>query len=276
LLTYGIPPYRLPRAVLFKEIDIIRGLGVSVLTDHPVENPALLLDEGFDAVFLACGLWGRGGTRIKGCDLKGVLHWIDFLAPLNEKLAEGDSPSIALGNEVIVIGGGNAAIDCARSAARLGAIVTILYRRVEPDMPAWEEERRAAREENISLECCVAPVEYFGEGGVLKGVRLVRTSQGEPDGTGRCRPVPMEGSEFAMNCDTVIEAVGLRSDPKAFPDRLWKDGLIEVREGGFYTMLPGIFAGGDVVSGGATVVRAVADGAGAAEEIDVFLAHGAD
>jgi NADH-quinone oxidoreductase subunit F len=271
MLRYGIPEYRLPRAVLEGEIDDIRALGVQFRTNTRVgkDIPFKDLRKEYDALYLAVGAHQSQRLRISGEDLKGVYGGVEFLRKIN--LSNG----VEVGNRVAVVGGGNSAIDAARSALRKGAQdVVILYRRQRQDMPAQAEEVVAAEAEGITIHFLVAPLEVIGVKGKAVGVRCQRMRLGAFDASGRRRPEPIEGSEFVLDVDMVIAAIGQVPDcsflPKDIPVTKWN--TIEVNGGGeTQTPVPGIFAGGDAVTGPATVIKAIAAGQEAAREIDTFI-----
>jgi NADH-quinone oxidoreductase subunit F len=271
MLRYGIPEYRLPRAVLEREIDDIRTLGVQFRTNTRVgkDIPFKDLRKEYDALYLAVGAHQSQRLGIAGEDLTGVYGGVEFLRKIN--LGNG----VAVGNRVAVVGGGNSAIDAARSVLRKGAQdVVILYRRLRQDMPAQAEEVAAAEEEGITLHFLVNPSEIIGVKGKAVGVRCQRMQLGAFDASGRRRPVPIEGSEFVLDVDMVIAAIGQVPDcsflPKDIPVTKWN--TIEVNSGGeTQTPVTGVFAGGDAVTGAATVIKAIAAGKEAAREIDAFI-----
>jgi NADH-quinone oxidoreductase subunit F len=268
LLATGIPEYRLPRASLQADIDFILSHGVELRTDSRVDSINQLRADGYKAVFVSTGAPIDRRLGIEGEDLDGVQESLVFLR--NHALGQ----PVKCGKRVAVIGGGNAAVDTARSALRLGAEeVTILYRRTRAEMPAYEEEIKAALEEGIKLVELVAPVRILGENGKVSGIEMIRSELGETDRSGRRRPVPIEGSEFVVACDTIVPAVGQA------PTTELTDGVVDVAPWGGIrvdvltgaTSAPDVFAGGDCVSGGATVVEAIAEGQKAAVAIDRML-----
>ncbi len=273
MLRVGIPDYRLPPGILDKEIDYIRRMGVTFRTGIRLGTDITfsdLDDERFVAVFLATGAHASLSMGITGeSEGDGVVDAVAFLRDANLGLAR--SP----GNRVTVIGGGNVAIDAARVALRLGATeVTVVYRRSKIEMPAYSEEIEGALDEGIQLATLVAPVAVRREGGRLVGLECLRTELGEPDASGRRRPVPVAGSETTIACDAVISAIGQRTDAswgRLLPALEWSPRGALVVAGGMQTTVPHIFAGGDMVSGPATVVAAVAAGHRAAEGIHRFL-----
>lgn len=272
MLRYGIPAYRLPREVLRREIGRILALGVELRCNQRWGREftlAGLRREGYRAVFVSVGAGLSRSLNLPGEDLGGVYPGVEFL----ERVAAGEH--LTLGDRVVVVGGGNTAIDAARTARRLGARqVTILYRRSRTEMPAHEDEVREAEAEGVRLELLAAPVRFLGDGR-LEAVQCVRMRLGEPDASGRRRPLPIEGSEFTVPADTVVLAVGQQMDQE--PARSERDiplsrhGYIQVEEGTWRVPRTPYFAGGDCVSGAATVVEAIGAGRRAAEAIDHYL-----
>jgi len=272
LLRYGIPEYRLPKNVLDNEIDYVQELGVEVRTNSRVEDPGKLFAEGYKAVFLGTGAGMSQKMNIPGEDTPGVIHALDFLKQVNS----GDKAS--LGRRVVVIGGGNAAVDAARVAKRLGADeVTIVYRRSRDEMPAVAEEVDEAEKEGVRIHILAAPTQVLSQGGKLTGIECLRMELGEPDASGRRRPIPVKGSEFILDVDNVIIAIGQVVDKAGLPEELacTERGTLSADPVTFETSMAGVFAGGDMVSGPADVIRAIAAGKEAAESIDRYL-NGAD
>ena len=274
MLRYGIPDYRLPQPVLDREVEGILRLGVELKTGVRLGRDVELeeLRKDFDAVLLAFGAWKGQGLRIQGEDRPGVLIGIDFL----REVALGRCP--ALGERVAVIGGGNTAIDSARTAARLGVReVNLFYRRTEVEMPASPAEVHEALEEGVHFYYLVAPLLIQEGGKGLKALRLIKMQLGEPDSSGRRRPVPLEGSDFEVEVDTVISAIGQYADTRALEKT---GGLLDER--GFLqcdtetgrTSVPGVFAAGDLATGTDIAIRAIAGGKHAARSILAFLAGG--
>lgn len=267
MLRYGIPEYRLPKEVLEKELEAIRKVGVSIKTNAKVESLDELFAHGFDAIFVALGLPIGARLRIEGEDLPQVFNGITFLreARLPEK--------IELGSRVGVIGGGNVAIDAARTALRLGASeVIILYRRTRSDMPAYLEEVEQAEKEGIKFNFLVSPNKISRANGRLN-VECFRTELVEPNGRARKQPVPIRDSKFSLTLDNLIVAVGQQSSvPQKFDLQLDIAGYAEVDSTSLSTSRPGVFAGGDMVRGPSTVIEAIAMGRKAANAIDRFLA----
>lgn len=270
MLGYAIPPYRLPNEVLEQEINIILKSGVNVATGMKVgENITLMeIKNNFDAVFMAVGTQRPMQLWIKGEEAKGVMTALEFLREVNE----GNMPKI--GENVVVIGGGSTAFDAARSALRLGALeVSILYRRSKWDMPALPEEKEHAIEEGVKIYDYVAPVEVIiGEDGSMEGLRCIRMARGEFDSSARRKPVPIKGSEFCMDGDTLLIAIGAQGEVDGFKEIKTKKGsIIHVNPETMETSVQGIFAGGDCIHGPDTVIKAIADGRKAAISIDKYL-----
>ena len=271
MLRYGIPEYRLPKAELDKEIAIITGLcrkvqcGVSLGRDFTIET---LKRDGYEAIFVALGAQVDQKMRVEGEELEGVFSGIRFL----RDVASGNH--IDLGQKVAIVGGGNTAIDAARTALRLGAKeVTIVYRRSREEMPASDEEIEQAEEEGVRFQFLAAPVKLEGDSGRVTSLRCVRMALGEPDSSGRRRPEPIEGSEFDTPVDAVIAAIGQSLDTSSVDGQieLIPRGYMRVNEETMETSTEGVFAGGDCVSGPATVVEAVAAGRRAAFSINRYL-----
>jgi len=277
MLRVGIPDYRLPPEVLEEEIARITALGVDLKLNSPIGGDngvdQLLNGGGFDAVFMATGAHTGMGLSIVGEDAQGVVPGVDMLRRLN--LGE----EVTVGKTVIVVGGGDVAMDAARSALRLGADkVMIHYRRTRREMPASVEEIEDALAEGIELHELVAPKEVLTNDGVMYGVRFVRMKLGAPDASGRRRPLPIAGSEFVVLADMLVTAIGQRPDATVWDEAgleatRWSTAVVD--ELTMQTSRPEIFAGGDGVSGPARAIDAVAAGGRAAESIDRFL-NGAD
>ncbi len=268
LLRYGIPEYRLPKNVLDNEIDYIRELGVEIKTNSRVEDLGRLFADGYRAVFLGTGAGISQKTGIPGEDTSGVIHALDFL----KRVSSGDK--ISLGNRVAVIGGGNAAVDAARVAKRLGAAeVTILYRRSRDEMPAVAGEVDEAEREGIKLHILAAPIRVLSQGDKLTAIECIRMELGEPDASGRRRPIPVKDSEFTMDVDNVIIAIGQTVDKAGLPEELayTERDTLSTDPVTYETNITGVFAGGDVVSGPADVIGAIAAGNEAAESIDRYM-----
>jgi len=266
MLRDGIPPYRLPRGVLDAELDLILGVGVEARTRSCVESPPELLAQGFDAVFVAPGAQRGSRLGVPGEDLPGVLEAIEFLRRANR----GERPG-PLGR-VAVIGGGNTAIDAARMALRLAASsVTVLYRRTRAEMPADPDELHAAEEEGVRFQFLVAPTGIERRAGVL-ALGLVRMELGELDDSGRARPVPVKGSEFSLEFDTIVPAVGQEVNVSRCRGlECERRGRLLADPDTLATSVRGVFAGGDAVTGPDSVIAAIAQGRRAAQAIDRFL-----
>ena len=282
VLVYGIPEFRLPKEkVVAKEIENVRCLGVKIETNVIVGRSVTIGDlmekEGFEAVFIGSGAGLPMFMNIPGEQLKGVFSANEFLTRNNLMKAyrdDYDTP-IVRGKKVVVVGGGNVAMDAARTALRLGAEVNIVYRRSEAELPARAEEVHHAKEEGILFHLLTNPVEILAnEEDCVCGIRCIRMELGEPDASGRRSPVPVEGSEFVIECDTVIMALGTRPNPLISSTtrglEINRKQCIVAGEDG-KTALEGVFAGGDAVSGAATVILAMGAGKTAAKAIDEYL-----
>ena len=272
MLAWGIPEYRLPKKLLNKEIDAIRELGVDIRTNTRVGEHLSLEDlksDGYQAVYLAAGAQINTKLGIPGEDVDGVADPLQFLKTLNL------TGSAKIGKKVAVVGGGNTAIDAARSAWRLGADVTILYRRTRSEMPAISEEIDEALEEGVKIQYLTLPVEASAENGRLSKIKVARMELQDYDNSGRRRPVPIEGSEFEMEVDTLIPAIGQSPDlgflngGSGLTLSKWKTVKIDPET--METNVPGIFAGGDVVTGAATVLEAMRAGKIAADSIHRYV-----
>ncbi len=283
MLRYGIPSYRLPRNILAKEIEAIAALGVDIRCNTRIGRDISLeqVRKEFDYLYLAPGAHKSQRMGVEGEDLQGVYGGVEFLRDFNldeEKWLKGEK---TLGRKVAVVGGGNSAIDAARCALRLGAEVTILYRRLRADMPAAEEEIVAAEHEGIKIEYLVAPLKIVGKDGNVTGIRCQRMELGDFDRSGRRRPVAVPGSEFTLDVDAVVAAIGQAPDVSFVPGdsgvAVNKWDTFDVEKGTkAQTSHPKVFAGGDAVTGPWTVVGAIAAGHQGAEEIDsaIRLANG--
>jgi len=273
MLRAGIPDYRLPPEILEREINYIKRLGVDIQLNATIgkDRPiAGLFKEGFKAVFLAVGAQGSMKLTIENEDSEGVCHGVDYLCTLNRKEA------VQTGKKVAIVGGGDVAIDSAREALRQGASeVTMLYRRSRSEIPASKHEIKAAEEEGIKIELLVAPTEVLTENGKVCGLRCIKMELGEPDASGRRRPVPVEDSEFDVECDMIVPAIGQRVDTGFLEGtegvELTRWGTIVADPVTYETTYPGIFAGGDVFTGPSIAVDAVAAGQQVAISIDKYL-----
>ena len=284
VLVYGIPEFRMPKKIVDAEIRNLKAMGVNIETNvivgRTVTIPQLMNDEKFDAVFVAVGAGLPEFMNIPGENFKGVYSANEYLTRANLMEAynpESDTPIIR-GRRVCVIGGGNTAMDAVRTSKRLGAEESIIvYRRSTKEMPARVEEVHHAEEETIRFEMLTAPLEVLGDkDGWVAGLKCIRMQLGEPDASGRRRPVPISGSEFVIDCDLVIVAIGIGANPlltKTTPGlKLNKWGYIEADEN-LMTSIPGVFAGGDIVRGAATVILAMGDGKKAAQNIHKYLSR---
>lgn len=278
MLYWGIPSYRLPRNILDNEIDDIRKLGVEIKLKTRVGKDITFakLQKDFNYIYLATGAHKSQKMGVEGENLKNVFGGVEFLRDFNANEGKWLKGEKTLGKKVAVIGGGNSAIDAARVATRLGASVTILYRRLKQDMPAAEEEIKAAEEEGIKIELLVAPLKIEGTKGKVSAITCQRMTLGDFDNSGRKKPFPVTGSEFTLNVDAVIAAIGQIPD-MSFVDK--KSG-VEINKwdcfnvGNVYksrTNNPKYFAGGDAVTGPDTVIAAIGAGHQAAEDIDAAI-----
>jgi glutamate synthase (NADPH/NADH) small chain len=273
----------LPKKIVEREVDTLRQMGVEILCNivigqtHTIHE--LIDDQGFDAVFIANGAGLPMFQGIPGENLKGVYSSNEYLTRVNLMGAFRSSDSetpVMHAQQVVVVGGGNTAMDSVRTARRTGADAAILvYRRSREEMPARAEEVKHAEEEGIQMQFLANPIEILGtEDGWVRGVRCIRMQLGEPDASGRRRPEPVPGSEFEIPCQILIEALGTRANPlltRTTPDlKVNKGGYIEV-DADNQTSIPGVFAGGDIVRGAATVILAMGDGKRTAAGIDRYL-----
>jgi glutamate synthase (NADPH/NADH) small chain len=283
VLIYGIPEFRLPKAIVDAEVDYLEKLGVKIVTNAAIGRLKTVDDlfaEGFHAVFLGVGAGAPVFMNIPGENLSGIYSANEYLTRSNLMKAylfpEYDTP-IVRGKNVAVIGGGNVAMDSVRTALRLGADnAYIIYRRSEVELPARKEEVHHAHEEGVQFKILHNPVEYIGdENGWVKQIRCIRMELGEPDASGRRRPIPIKGSEFTIDVDTVVVAIGTEANP-VIPKTT--QGL-EVNKWGYIvtkgetgeTTREGVYAGGDIVTGSATVILAMGAGRQAASAIDTYV-----
>ena len=256
---------------LTKEVQTIRDLGVEIKTGMTVGKDLNFDDlwkEGYKAIFIGAGAHKSQELKIEGGDLKGVIHALDFLWNVNS------GKKIEIGKNVVVIGGGNVAMDVAKTASRLEANeVTVLYRRSMEEMPANPWEVKETEDEGVKIEFLLAPKKILGQNGKVSAVECVRMQLGELDETGRRKPIPIEDSEFTRKTDTVILAIGEAPNLEFLPKEieLNENGTVWVNPITMETSLSGIFAGGDAVTGPATVIEAIQAGKRAAESIENYL-----
>jgi glutamate synthase (NADPH/NADH) small chain len=281
VLAYGIPEFRLPKEILRSEIDYIRKLGVEISKDMVIGKIATIeeLLEDYDAVFIGTGAGLPSWLRVPGENLNGIYSANEFMTRVNLmkafKFPEYDTP-IRLGKNVVTIGAGNVAFDCARTALRLGAERScIVYRRTDEECTARLEEICHAKEEGVELHFLTQPVRFIGdEKGNVKQMECIQMELGEPDESGRRKPVPVQGSNFVRDVDTVIIAIGQRPNPlllKATKGlKTAKEGTLEA-DGDGRTSISGVFAGGDITTGAATVILAMGAGKKAAKAMDEYV-----
>lgn len=287
VLVYGIPEFRLPKEIVRQEVDVLRRMGVqfetNVVVGKTVTVDELLGEEGYDALFVATGAGLPQFLGVPGEHLNGVYSANEFLTRVNlmraYRFPEYDQPVYdCRGKDVVVVGGGNTAMDSVRTALRLGARhASLVYRRGAEEMPARAEEVHHAKDEGIDFRMLTNPVEMIGdERGSVTGVRCVRMELGEPDADGRRRPVPVPGSEHVIDASLVIVAVGTSANPliqSTTPDlQTTRKNYIQADPETLQTSKKGVFAGGDIVTGGATVILAMGAGRRAARAIDAYLA----
>ena len=285
VLTYGIPEFRLPKAIVQAEIAMLETIGVDIVVDAVIGATytvdELIGEEGYDAVFLGSGAGLPVFMGIPGENLNGVYSANEFLTRVNLMRAydfpKADTP-VWRGRKVAVVGGGNVAMDSARTALRLGAEeVFLVYRRTEDEMPARREEVHHAREEGVEFKMLCSPSEIIGRDGFVTGLVATRMELGEPDSSGRRAPVCVLDSEFVIDCDTVIMAIGTKANRllrQAAPGvEVSSRGYVVTDEDGA-TSQPGVFAGGDIVTGSATVILAMGAGKKAAQAMDRWLRDG--
>ena len=281
VLVYGIPEFRLPKDIVKKEIETLKALGVKIETNviigKTISVDELMTEYGFESVFIGSGAGLPKFMNIKGENLKGVYSANEFLTRVNlMKAYKPDSATpIQHGKRVMVVGGGNVAMDAARSAKRLGADVTIVYRRTEAELPARHEEVEHAKEEGIAFRMLTSPLEILGnDEGWVDGIVCERMELSEPDASGRARPVPVADSAFRIEADCVIMAIGtspnplIKSTTAGLETERW-GGIIADEKG--LTSREGIYAGGDAVTGAATVILAMGAGKTAAAAIDEYI-----
>jgi glutamate synthase (NADPH/NADH) small chain len=283
VLMYGIPEFRLPKAIVQGEVDYVKSLGIEIRLDSVMGKLATvdeLFDSGYEAVFLGTGAGLPMLLNIPGENLNGVFTANEFLTRVNLMKAylfpEYDTP-IKIGRKVAVIGGGNVAMDSARCALRLGADeVYIIYRRSRVEMPARHEEVENAEEEGIIFKFLVNPKRFMGnDEGWITAVECYEMELGEPDASGRCRPIVKEGSEFTIDVDVAVVALGTTPNPLIPSTTIGletrKNGTVVADEETGKTVKDGVWAGGDVVTGSATVISAMGAGKRAVTSIDAYL-----
>ncbi len=270
MLYWGIPDYRLPKNVLQREVDSLLAVGVDIQYDTVVGKDLSIKDlsKEYDAVFVAIGAHLSQALDIEGENLQGVIHSVDFL----RRIADGEN--VKIGKKVLVIGGGNSAMDSARTALRLGSQVTVLYRRTIDQMPAIRSEIEATMEEGVRIQFLVSPLRINGKGGRVESVECIKMELGEPGKDGRRQPVNIKGSEFLIEADTVIPAIGQAPNLDMLGERgleRTKGGTLYTASDGLTTSIKGVFAGGDAVTGPATAIEAIAAGNRAAICIERYL-----
>ncbi|MCX6090121.1 MAG: NADPH-dependent glutamate synthase [Candidatus Atribacteria bacterium] len=283
VLVYGIPEFRLPKAIVAQEVNFVKSLGVDLEVSTVIGKTLTLedlKDDGYEAFFIGSGAGLPHFMNLPGENLNGIYSANEFLTRSNLMKAfrfpQYDTP-IKIGRKVAVIGGGNVAMDSARTALRLGAEeVCLIYRRTKKEMPARIEEAERAEEEGINCMILTNPVRFIGNDNKwLRGVECIQMELGEPDESGRRRPVPVPGSEFVIPVDTLVVAIGQGPNPlllETLPDlQLNRRGYIVIDEETGATSIPGVFAGGDIVTGAATVISAMGAGKKAARSIDHYL-----
>lgn len=281
VLSYGIPEFRLPKKNVAQEVDYVKSLGLEIKTDYLIGQTYSLrelFEQGFKAIFLGVGAGLPQFLRIPGENLDRIYSANEFLTRINLMKAylfpEYATP-INIGKKVVVIGGGNVAFDCARAAIRLGKDTTIIYRRTEEEMPARKEEIKNAKQEGLKFNLLTQPIKFIGDDkGYVKAVECIKMKLGEPDASGRRRPIPIAGSNFILDTDTVVVAIGQSPNPllaKATPElKTNPDGTIWVDKN-FMTSIKGVFAGGDIITGADTVISAMGAGKKAALAIDKYI-----
>jgi glutamate synthase (NADPH/NADH) small chain len=284
VLAYGIPEFRLPKEIVQAEVDFLEKLGVEIKLNHVIGKirtiDELMKEDKYQAVFIGSGAGAPNFMRIEGMNLINVYSANEFLTRVNLMKAyefpKFDTP-VKIGKRVAVIGGGNVAMDAARTSLRLGADeVMIVYRRAREQLPARIEEVHHAEEEGVHFNFLVNPIEILGdEKGLVNGMKCIRMELGEPDESGRQRPIPIEGSEFELDVDMVIVAIGNSPNPiipQTTPGlNVSRWGTIEIDEETGMSSVPGVFAGGDIVTGAATVISAMGAGKRAARGIHEYL-----
>jgi glutamate synthase (NADPH/NADH) small chain len=288
VLIYGIPEFRLPKEIVRQEVQVLRQMGIdfqtNVVIGKTVTIDELMQEEGYDAILIATGAGLPKFLDVPGEHLNGVYSANEFLTRVNLMRANDptfDEPLFdCKGKDIAVVGGGNTAMDAVRTACRLGARTSyLIYRRSENEMPARAEEVHHAKDEGIVFRCLTNPVEFLGEKGWLRAVRCVRMELGEPDASGRRSPVAVPGSEFELPVEMAVVALGTGANPlvqASTPDlQTNRKGYIAADPETLATSKPGVFAAGDIVTGSATVILAMAAGRKAARSIQAYLGRGA-
>ena len=281
VLVYGIPEFRLPKKIVQAEVEYIKSLGVEIKINALIGNTFTIEDlfkDGFKAIFIAVGAGLPQFLGMEGENLPGVYSANEFLTRVNlmkaYKFPEYATP-INIGKQVAVIGGGNVALDCSRVALRLGSRVNLVYRRTQNEMPGRIEEIENAKEEGVIFNLLTQPIKVLADAeGVARGLECIKMELGEPDASGRKRPVPLKDSNFILEADTIIVAIGQNPNP-LLPKitqglKANSDGTIKVDEN-FMTFIPGVFAGGDIISGADTVISAMGAGKKAALAIEKYI-----
>jgi glutamate synthase (NADPH/NADH) small chain len=281
VLVYGIPEFRLPKKIVAQEVERLQEAGVKIECNVVIGRTYTIpeLQKQFDAIFIANGAGLPVFMNVPGENLKGVYSANEYLTRINLMAAyqfpRSDTP-VLVGQRVAVVGGGNVAMDAVRTAKRLGAqSAMIVYRRTHKELPARGEEVHHAEQEGVGFEFLTAPLEVVGnDKRWVTGLKCQKMKLGEPDSSGRCRPEPIPGSEYILECDTIVVAIGTKANPlltASCPElKLNKWGNIVADENG-QTSIPGVFAGGDIVRGAATVILAMGDGKKSAQAIDKYL-----
>jgi glutamate synthase (NADPH/NADH) small chain len=279
-LVYGIPEFRLPKAVVQKEVDTLKALGVKIETNVVIGKTITvdeLFEDGFEAVFIGSGAGLPRFMRIPGEALNGVYSANEFLTRNNlMKAYKSDSTTpVMQTKKTVVVGGGNVAMDAARTAKRLGADVTVVYRRTEKELPARREEVEHAMEEGIAFKFLTNPLEILGKDGWVNSIVCEQMELSEPDESGRARPVSVPDSNFEVEADCVIMSIGtspnplIKSTTKGLDVNRWGGIIVEEETG--LTSREGVYAGGDAVTGAATVILAMGAGKTAAKAIDEYI-----
>jgi len=269
MLKITIPNYRVPNSIVDRDIKNVTALGVQYETNKRIKNLKKLKEEGYDAVFVSVGTHEEGRFKFEGADLEGVIGCLEFLRDANLGKEMG-----LKGKNVMICGGGNTAMDSARTAVRFGAKkVMIVYRRSRKEMPAYEFEIKEAEDEGVEIQYLKNPIKFIGENGKISKAVCIQMKLGEPDESGRRRPVPIEGSEHEIDVDVVIESIGIWPTTSPFKEELEinKDGTIKVNPETLQTAIPYIFAGGDSTIGATTIIDAEGQGKRGAFYIDRFL-----